>query len=297
MAESSDESEDRMDETLEPRLVAIERDIDTIQNRLLHVDAPWYRNSSVWISVIALLFSFGTTYVSYKRSDAQDLQAARQELRGILQRLAALPKEGLEASRKYAGDPGAAQLVGGFINQENAMLAREAAEIAGKLPKDAVSPTEYYAVALSLQNAYELSPAIDFLKRSLALAEDRSDFNSEIGALRSLGNLDFLTGKPDDGRVVYQRARAIFSRYPGFDQYTQTSTNVWTELAWASSEAVTRSPVLVRQHLDTATSLLSDLATSPGRSALDAQIEQAKAQFASMGVVSSPTPPALTTPQ
>lgn len=281
--------EENRDWTLEQKVELMKREIDGMQADLMNTNRPWFRNASTIIAVIALIFSFGTTYVSYKRTKALEIQSARQELRGLLQRLAALPKENLEAVKKYAGDPAAALLVGGFINQENAMLSRQASEIARRLPSDIVSPTEYYAVAIALQNAYELSGAREFLRLSLAAAEARSDFNSEIGALRMMASLHFVTGNPEEGRVEYQRARGIFTRYPNFDQYTKVSTNVWTELSWASSEAVARSPMLVHQHLESASSLLAELAPSPGLDALRAQVDQAKNQFMVMGQVANPS--------
>lgn len=294
-----DEKRDEMrDDRLERRVDLMKREIDGMQVAMMSANRPWFRSASTIIAVLALMFSFGTTYVSYKRADALEIQSARQELRGLLQRLAALPKENLEAARKYASDPAAALLVGGFINQENAMLSRQASEIARRLPNEIVSPTEYYAVAIALQNAYELSGAREFLRMSLAAAEARSDFNSEIGALRMLAGLNFITGNPEEGRVEYQRARGIFTRYPHFDQYTKVSTNVWTELSWASSEAIARSPMLVNQHLESASGLLADLAPSPGLDALRAQVDQAKNQFKAMGQVANPSgqPSLLLTP-
>jgi len=47
----------------------------------------WYKNVATWISMLALLLSFGTAYFSYTRSKAQDIQSTRAELRGLLQRL------------------------------------------------------------------------------------------------------------------------------------------------------------------------------------------------------------------
>lgn len=99
--------------------------------------------------MVSLLFSFGTTYVSYRHTEVQDIGNARQELRTILQRLSVLPKENVEAMKQYAADPGSAQLVSSFINQENSLLARNAAEIARKLPPEYVSSAEYYAIAPS----------------------------------------------------------------------------------------------------------------------------------------------------
>ena len=282
-----------MNDDLDRRIAQLQTDVDTLQNNALEKGAPFWRTSSFWISIAAFAFSIGTTVWSSIKADAQELQAARQELRTLLQRLAALPKENVEASRKYASDQVAAQTIGGLINQENAILARQAAEITARLPRTMVSPTEYYAVAMALENAYELNSTRKLLNLSIDTAAERGDFNSEISARRALAYLDFMTGKPDDGRAGYQRAKDIFGHYPDFDQYTKVNTGFLTELNWASAEAVARAPDQVRTHLDAAAALLGELPPSPGLDAMRQQIDVASTQFAAMGVIGKPASPPM----
>ncbi len=90
----------------------------------------------------------------------------------MLQRLAALPKENVEVGKEYAGDPGAIALVSGYIGQENALLARQAAEVAQSLPKDAVSSTEYYGIGLALGAASDLQNEKSFLKLAEETTQD-----------------------------------------------------------------------------------------------------------------------------
>ena len=94
-----------MNEDLEQRVELMKREIDALQVTVTERSKPWYHNVSVLISIIALLFSFGTTLVSYHRNNIQEIQNARAELRGLLQRMAALPKENVEIGVKYANDP------------------------------------------------------------------------------------------------------------------------------------------------------------------------------------------------
>ncbi len=277
-----------MDDDLKQRITELESDVAKLSEK-----GPFWKTSSFWISVFALAFSVATTVWSAYKADAQELQAARQELRGLLQRLAALPKENLEASRKYASDQAAAQTIGGLINQENAILARQAAEITARLPKNMVSSTEYYAVAMALENAYELNATRRLLNLSIETAADHGDFNSEISARRGLAYLDFMTGKLDDGRSGYRKAREIFAHYPDFDQYTKVYTGFLTELNWASAEAIARGPDEVRAHLDAAAALLTALPPSPGLDSMHQQLDQASAQFAAMGVIPKPGVPAM----
>jgi hypothetical protein len=274
-----------MNEELEQKVDLMKREVDALQIAISGPAKPWYKNTSTLLSVIALLFSFSTTYVSYRRTTIQDIQSARQELRGLLQRLAALPKENVDIQKKYMDDPGSMYVVSGFINQENSLLARQAAELAKQLPEDLVSGTEYYAIALALQNSYDLAAADEFLRYSIQAAED---FNTEIGALRSTANLQFIQGRPEAGRVEYQRALGIFSKYPGYDPFTRARTNVWTELAWASAEAGSGLPALASQHLESAKALVNGLPGSPGADQLRAQVLQVEIQLASGFPANSP---------
>lgn len=262
-----------MNEDIERRLEEMKGDIEALQGAKKDVPKPWYKTIPTVISMTALLFSFGTTYVSNRRIAAQDIQSRRQELRSLLQRLSVLPKEMAEVGKKYQDDAGSAAFVSGYINQENALLARNAAEIAKKLPQDAVSATDFYAIAVALQNSYDLMGAQEFLGYSIATSPD---FNTEIAALRVRANLKYLLGDADAGRLEFQRALEIFSKHPQYDPYTRTSTNVQTEVSWAISEANINSFAVALQHLGNAEKLVAALPNSPGAQNLLAQVNQAK---------------------
>lgn len=237
---------------------------------------PWYRNISTVISVSAFAFSFGTTFVSYHRTKLQDIQASRTELRGILQRLSAIPREMLEATKKYAGDANAIQGVSQLYNQESTMLSRQASEIVKRLPTGVVSATEYYAIAVAFQNSYNLVAAKEYLQLA---GEKANNLNDEIGAVRSSGYLDFITGQPQEGRVKFQQALNIFSKYPNYDSYTVASTHTLTELFWGNSEAVAGQFDLAMQHAANAERIVAGLPPSMGSDNLMAQINQAREQF------------------
>jgi hypothetical protein len=249
---------------------------------------PWYRDMSTVISITALAFSFGTTFVSYHRTEMQDIQASRQELRGILQRLSAIPRENLEAAKRYAGDQSSIAGVSQLYNQECTMLSRQAAEIVKRLPKNLVSGTEYYAIAIAFQSSYNLSAAKEFLTLAMGVA---NNFNDEIGAIRSSANLDFITGQPQEGRILYQQALNIFAKYPNYDPYTIASTNIYTELFWGGSEAGIGEMQLATQHADNAERIVEGLPASMGSDGLRAQIEQTRQQMTraiSAGAVATP---------
>ena len=260
-------------ERLQEKVQVLSGEVETLQKAVTTQKKPWYKDASTLIALLALLFSFGTTYVSDRRTSAQDVENRRAELRALLQRLALLPRENAEIRQKYAQDSASLSMLSGYLNQENAFLSRQASEIAKKLPKDSVSATELYAIALALQQSYNLNSSMEFLDRAL---ESSDDFNDEIGVLRTKANVLFVIGKPEAGRVEYQKALDIFSKYPGYDSFTKNSTHIWTELAWAYSERSLGSMDLSDQHIANAEHLLSALRPGPGTEQIKMQIAQAK---------------------
>ena len=274
-----------MSETLDDKIEVMKREIDALQIVVTSQKKPRYKDVSTLIALMALLFSFGTTYVSYQRTNAQDIQNTRQELRGLLQRLEALPKENLEVSKRYQDDPSAMAFASSLINQENILLSRQAAELARKLPQNTVSATEYFAIAGAFQAASNIQSAQEFLELSIANAKT---FGDEIAALRMNANLEFISGHPEAGRVTYQRALNIFAKYPGYDAYTINSTNIWTELSWATSEVAIGNATLADQQIANAESALSTLLPSPGSRMLKSQILQVKTQIHGGGPITNP---------
>lgn len=268
-----------MDESLERKVEVMKKEIDAIQISLAEPAKPWYQNMSTVLAVVALLFSFGTTYVSYRRTALQDVLSTRQDLRGLLQRLAALPKENVEIQKTYSGDAIVMGQISGLINQENSFLARQAAELAKRLPDEMLTAGEYHAIAVALQNAYDLKGAAEFIRSSIRAADIARDFNTEISAVRVMANLLFIQGHPESGRVEYQKALDIFSKYPDYDPFTRSATHIWTELSWAISEANAGYFPLAKQHVGNAEGHLAGLPPSPGVERLNDQISQTRSMI------------------
>jgi tetratricopeptide (TPR) repeat protein len=218
---------------LEIKVQVLSGEVDALQKAVLAQKKRWYTDASTLIALLALVFSFGTTYVSDRRTSAQDIENQRAELRALLQRIVLLPRENLENAQKYANDANTQRFLSASLNQENSFLLRQAVEIAKKLPRDRISAAELYTIAVALENSYDLDSSMQFLDLALQSA---TTFNDEIGALRDKASLLFMTGKPEAGRVEYQKALDIFSKYPTFNTFTKNSTHIWTEISWASSE-------------------------------------------------------------
>lgn len=242
-------------------LVLLKREVDALQIVVHSQSTPWYRNISTLISVIALIFSFGTTYVSYVKAKNQDIQNLRVELRGLLQRLSALPKENVEMMKKYESDQASLISIGGFLNQENALLSRQAAEIARKIPSEYISATELSAIANALLYSYNIDGAKELFTKAIDVSEDMND---RITGLRNRANILFMTGQPEAGRVDYQRALNVFSEINSkYNDFTQKATHIQTEEAWAYAAANIGAKDEALQHLRNAENYVSSL--PPGK--------------------------------
>jgi tetratricopeptide (TPR) repeat protein len=271
----------------------LKKEVDTLQIAMQEQRKPWFKNISTLISIIALFFSFGTTFVSYQRIQNQDIQNARAELRNLLQRIVSFPRENIEITKKYEKiDPNAMAIIGSSINQENTLLARQATEIANKIPSKYISATEYYSIGLALQNAYNLEGAKEFITKAINVS---TDMNDRVGALRARANVLFLSGQPDAGRVDYQKALNIFNDFNSitYNDYIKKSTHIWTELAWAYSEANIRSINVALQHVQNAENLLSGLNATPesGIQQLKNQINQARTTIEKISLTNSSNVP------
>lgn len=198
--------------------------------------APWYRQLSMLVplgvSVAALLFSFGTTYISEQRVQRQETHATRAELRSLIQRLTVLPKENLEYTRTYAKDPKSVLVLTSAINTENNVLANQAAELIFDLGGD-VSATEYYAVAYAMITAGLTANAEKLLNRGLEVADD---IQGETALLRQHATLLFAVGDLKRGRARWKQAMSIFEKYPERNPFVVSSTHAFTQMAWADAE-------------------------------------------------------------
>jgi hypothetical protein len=184
------------------------------------------------ISVLALAFSVVTTYESEKRVARDDTHATRVELRGLVQRLIALPRDNLEAMQRYRRDPLVLQQVGSQINTENIVLVREAADLIEEIPSQ-VTATQYYAVGLEACLAGLTAQCEQLLNAGLRVADNALDATA---LLREYASLLFSIGEVQRGREKWREAMNIFRRYPERNTYAVASTSAFTENAWATAE-------------------------------------------------------------
>jgi tetratricopeptide (TPR) repeat protein len=222
--------EDR--DILEGRVDAIKREVDGLQVHLMEKTAPWYKQVplvvSLLVSVLALGFSFWSNNKSEERLDRQDRHAARAELRGLIQRLQALPKENFNASRTYSNDPDARNAFLSLSVTETLVLAQQAVELIEELGGE-VSGTEYYATSFAFGSTGQWAEAERLVEEGLELAKDAE---TKSALLHQAAQARFAAGDPEGGRARYQQALEL--------SYTNealgASRHAYTEHLWANTE-------------------------------------------------------------
>ena len=269
---------------LSEKIKTIKEEVDALQITIMKQRSPWYKNIPTIISILALLFSFGTTIVSYKRTLDQDIQNRKGELRVILQRLAILPIDYVEYQKKYHDDQIAFGNILSSIAQENTLLVKQASTIGNWLSKrKKIDSSEYISIGVALKNCYDLAEAEKFYKNGIEFAKKTKDFNNEIAALRNYAEILFLTGRQAEGRHELENAMDIFSRYQDqsgnniFNEYTQYFTHIKTELSWAKLESgIESSSEIIRSHINKAENYSKKLTPGPNTDQIKQEIIQTK---------------------
>lgn len=279
MAEDIQGSDDIQD-----RLDMMKREIDALQAASISNNKPWYKTASIIISVLALLFSFSTTAISYYKAGREDIRSARTELRGMLQRLTALPKDNFELIRKYKDDP-EGQSLSSTLNYENSLLARQASEIIDRYP-DEISASEYLSVTAALINAADVSKVPRYLEACLSLT---SDPNVRVAALRMFGAYLVNIGKVSEGRHKYEEALSIWHGhdYENLPEYFKNSTDTLTEMYWAQVELGINNVEAAKEHIRKSMERTKAMPAGPLTNQLQGQVLYAQ-KIIERGITSVP---------
>jgi hypothetical protein len=240
--------------------------VDTLRVAVTKDHAPWYKQVPIIVSVIALLFSFGTTYVAYKKAEIEDIRNSRTELRGLLQRLSELPIENVDYGATYAQDPTRKQIVAGILTQENSILSQQAAEIALSLPPGYISAAEHYALAVGLSNSYDLDTALVFFSNAANMS---NNLNIAGASLRGAANLLFAHNNIQAGRERYRDALELSEKLASKTDYEKAYNRILTLTAWSISEASTGNTKKAAKLLDEAETLL--MSNDPSMTGLRAE--------------------------
>lgn len=236
-------------EDLERRVDTIKREVDALQIHVMKGSAPWYKQVPVIVpivvSLIALSFAFYTNDKSENRATREEQHAQRAELRSLIQRLSAFPRENFELYRK---NPGAWRQLSGPIVRETLILARQSTELIHEL-RSQVTSEEYIAVAFALSSAGQTAESEDLTLEGLKAAKDAT---GEATLLRQLGTIRFTNGDFEGGRKRFRQALAIYDKYPEENRNTVTFNSAFTQLNWSEAELGQRHCPEAWQHITAA---------------------------------------------
>ena len=239
------------DETLSARISALEAD----RARELASARPWYRQASVLIAALALVFSVTATWLGEQRASERDASSARVELSQLIQRLSSLPREATELQARYADDPATSNNLSGMIQTENSVLAHQASDIIDRIP-DRVSGMEYLAVGQALRFSGDFGLAETLFDTGLGKDNDSS---ATAALWRAKGELDFDMGRLSPARAAMAKA---IEAYSGQQASIASAADVSTEWMWASYEQLLGACDQVGIHLDRAQQYLDQLPMS-----------------------------------
>jgi tetratricopeptide (TPR) repeat protein len=224
-------SADRNEE-LDERVATMKREIDALQIQMAEKTKPWWKQLSVLLPLLvsfgALSFSIWTDQKSDDRIERQQEHETRVELRELIQRLQALPKENFDLAQNYPNNPDLRVQ----INTENLVLSRQAAGIIEELDGN-VSATEYLAVSAALVFSSMHAEASELLTQGIAAAQDAA---GELYLLRQDALVRFALGDLDGGRSRWAEALDIYEKYPEEIAISVAANSMYTEMSWASAE-------------------------------------------------------------
>lgn len=212
-------------------ITLMRREIDALKHEAEKKSgAPWYRQASVIIAFIALLFSVAATFYAEQRSHERDDAAARVELSQLIQRLSALPKENAELWAQYGDDASVAYEISSVVQAEQMTLAEQAADVIERIP-DTATATEYYQVAKNLAEAGAPERAASLFEAGL---RRKSDLVTRSSILRGQANLYADLGEIERARGAIKRAIELYASEP---PAARAGGIAYNEYIWAGLEA------------------------------------------------------------
>tara|TARA_R110002096_G_scaffold362892_1_gene556022 strand:+ start:1768 stop:2709 length:942 start_codon:yes stop_codon:yes gene_type:complete len=272
--------------SLENAVSTLKEEVDGLQVQFTRLRGPWYRNPSTVVAFLALLFSFGTTLVSYLKEESAKVAAAKRELRELIQQVSAIPQRNLEYAADFAQYPQFQTSINGLLTQENALLASQASEIMDSIP-NVITSSEYLMIANALAASGINNRVQSYYEKAIVLATNAND---DVTAHRNLGYYLIRSQDLEGGRAYYQKAREVFDRFPSDDAQYIIMTNAMTEAGAGVSESMVGNTAEAIALFDRAEVLVQDLLDPTMKQQLLRSLQQSRSGTSML--VPSPAPSA-----
>jgi hypothetical protein len=249
---------------------------------------PWFKTPSVVVAILAFLLSLTTGILSIQRSYQQDIHQTRSELRGLIQRLLSITREGAVPINS-----GSALSVIGSNSNEMLLVSQQAAELIGVLSSmpigGNVTASEYNLVADALLNNGMLESSAKLYEESLRLRH--MTLAERVGSMRGHSAAILRGGDIDRGRKEYVDLINFISNNDsaiGYNRYLDVS---YTYANWAISESVVNPCGNYMELIDKA--MASASMANPGamKQQVDRELDQMKQQAESFSAACGRTMP------
>jgi hypothetical protein len=189
---------------------------------------PWFTQASVWVSIGALVVALGSTIYAGRQTAVRDRYALRSELRQLVQRLVALPREILEIREKF---PARAMELSTSIVAERTALAVQGAEVIGRIGRLA-SGMQCLVVAQALEESQAFERSLSVVEVGL---RGRVDPLTQEALLRLQGKLLFLDGRFEPGRSALRQALTVWAGAPPDMRHNGYAITEWNWSSFARS--------------------------------------------------------------
>ena len=240
--------------SLDAALRSLKSEVDSLQVHVLGLSAPWYRQMATIIAVMSFALSLLATVGAEFRVRQQEVFASRAELRQLIQRMNALPREAFELGKKYQEQNDLMSLASltQYIRNENNLLAGQATGLLESLSEYA-TPDEYFAVAAALSQ-FDTRRAITLLEQLRPRLEGianpgGAELDAQIQLFRTLATYNIGSGDFLPGRQYFQRALAVARAATVPNESLRDRNLADTELYWVRAEAAAGNCDIAHGHL------------------------------------------------
>jgi hypothetical protein len=240
-------------------------EIDALQVSNSEKARPWFRQASVMISLLALVFSVAATVYSTQQAQRTEMSNARDRLGQLVQQLLTLPKENAELAVTYKDNPAVARQLVVINTTQMSILARQAADIIHRIPGQ-VSANEYFGVGWALFQSGNQDLAQTVYEEGLAVAVD---WNTRTQMLQSYGELLMTKGELNKGREQMQAALEANDDRP---ESQRVSGDATIEVYWAAVEKRLRECDAAEEHVGRARADAGRMPVGAARDSVLAQI-------------------------
>ncbi|MBN1930264.1 MAG: hypothetical protein JW786_01470 [Desulfobacterales bacterium] len=156
----------------------------------------------------------------------------------------------------------------GMLNQENIILALQAAELIKRYPESFTS-SEYFAVAFALSQS-SIRDNVPFLfENAITRAKNYNDYNVST---RAYAAYLFAQGDVAEGRRFYEMALSVWNKFPEKNPFVIHSIDLVTLMYWSNAELSINNPSKAADLIGRAKDCLTKLSPGPITESLARQI-------------------------